>query len=346
MLDSLIRTPSIPLYSAARAQSEAPAAELQTAPPRGESAPLPPNAKLMQATLQSAKQLYAALQSQQRDAAAGRPPAGETQDRKALALHQLDGNLRGLSAAGYRLAPEAASAMAAENDAALDAAPQLLREQAPTLADHQMYPDSVLWDNIAKAIGGINDNYLGVYENVVGKYTAFYQAFSDILAKLGSLISSNDKGDKVTLEVGQLVTLLEKLKTDFSLPNSAAILFPKQGAKATEAQAKQWASELGLPDGCVKPLPGGGYGVVLDLGPITVMTTELNKLGSGKVELDNAKFQSWKAGFDAQEEKLKNTLQTLTQKYSNANSLFDNLVKVLSSTISSCLETAKSFLQI
>ncbi|MGL4930513.1 MAG: IpaD/SipD/SspD family type III secretion system needle tip protein, partial [Plesiomonas sp.] len=36
---------------------------------------------------------------------------------------------------------------------------------------------------------------------------------------------------------------------------------------------------------------------------------------------------------------------TLTQKYSNANSLFDNLVKVLSSTISSCTETCKSFLQ-
>ncbi|EPB7318004.1 IpaD/SipD/SspD family type III secretion system needle tip protein, partial [Salmonella enterica subsp. enterica] len=32
-------------------------------------------------------------------------------------------------------------------------------------------------------------------------------------------------------------------------------------------------------------------------------------------------------------------------KYSNANSLYDNLVKVLSSTISSSLETAKSFLQ-
>ncbi len=45
------------------------------------------------------------------------------------------------------------------------------------------------------------------------------------------------------------------------------------------------------------------------------------------------------------EENMKTTLQTLTQKYSNANSLYDNLVKVLSSTISSCMEAAKSFLQ-
>ncbi|HBW2601677.1 TPA: IpaD/SipD/SspD family type III secretion system needle tip protein, partial [Salmonella enterica subsp. enterica] len=64
-----------------------------------------------------------------------------------------------------------------------------------------------------------------------------------------------------------------------------------------------------------------------------------------KLEMDNAKYQAWQSGFKAQEENLKTTLQTLTQKYSNANSLYDNLVKVLSSTISSSLETAKSFLQ-
>ncbi|EFW2538214.1 IpaD/SipD/SspD family type III secretion system needle tip protein, partial [Shigella flexneri] len=44
------------------------------------------------------------------------------------------------------------------------------------------------------------------------------------------------------------------------------------------------------------------------------------------------------------DETMKNNLQTLVQKYSNANSIFDNLVKVLSSTISSCTDTDKLFL--
>ncbi len=79
------------------------------------------------------------------------------------------------------------------------------------------------------------------------------------------------------------------------------------------------------------------------------MVTDITGLGAAgsdsKLEMDNAKYQAWQSGFKAQEENLKTTLQTLTQKYSNANSLYDNLVKVLSSTISSSLETAKSFLQ-
>ncbi|VEA75394.1 cell invasion protein SipD [Salmonella enterica subsp. arizonae] len=79
------------------------------------------------------------------------------------------------------------------------------------------------------------------------------------------------------------------------------------------------------------------------------MVQDISGLGKpgddSKLEMDNAKYQAWQAGFKAQEENLKTTLQTLTQKYSNSNSLYDNLVKVLSSTISSSLETAKSFLQ-
>ncbi len=33
-----------------------------------------------------------------------------------------------------------------------------------------------------------------------------------------------------------------------------------------------------------------------------------------KLEMDNAKYQAWQSGFKAQEENLKATLQTLTQK--------------------------------
>ncbi|EBS4098559.1 type III secretion system needle tip protein SipD, partial [Salmonella enterica subsp. enterica serovar Bareilly] len=106
--------------------------------------------------------------------------------------------------------------------------------------------------------------------------------------------------------------------------------------------------ELNLPEACLKPA-GAGYVVLVDLAPVQKMVDDLNGLGTpgsdSKLEMDNAKYQAWQSGFKAQEENMKTTLQTLTQKYSNANSLYDNLVKVLSSTISSCMEAAKSFLQ-
>ncbi|EBA3269737.1 SPI-1 type III secretion system needle tip complex protein SipD, partial [Salmonella enterica] len=134
--------------------------------------------------------------------------------------------------------------------------------------------------------------------------------------------------------------------------NSNTVLFPAQsgsGVKvATEVEARQWLSELNLPNSCLKSY-GSGYVVTVDLTPLQKMVQDIDGLGApgkdSKLEMDNAKYQAWQSGFKAQEENMKTTLQTLTQKYSNANSLYDNLVKVLSSTISSSLETAKSFLQ-
>ncbi|WP_434626748.1 type III secretion system needle tip protein SctA [Chromobacterium sp. CV08] len=287
--------------------------------------------------------------------------AGELDDARnslTVSARLLDGNLRGIAQSDYAMSAEQKQDLgAALEDAFADAEPQaraigapmLYSAKAPTGEDMS---DSKLWKEIADAIGGIKDNYLGIYENVVGQYTDFYKAFSDkVLAKIGKWIESGGDGNKVKLNVGELKKALEDLIKDFSLPNKAAVLFPTQakGDGAIEggdkAAAEKWADEMGLPRSCVQQT-GGKWVVVIDTTPITTMKDNVPAPGTGVVEMDNAKFQSWQSGFKAQEENLKNTLQTLTQKYSNANSLFDNLVKVLSSTISSCLETAKSFLQI
>lgn len=58
----------------------------------------------------------------------------------------------------------------------------------------------------------------------------------------------------------------------------------------------------------------------------------------------SAEYQAFQAGFDAQEQIIQTTMQTMTQKYNTAVSLVDNLYKILSSTISSCTETLKAYL--
>lgn len=316
-------------------------------------------------------------------------------DTQTLTTQQLSGSLNSVAQSGYVMSAEQKSKLQADiADTLADAPPTARDFAAPMLfsapgATGDVISDRELWDLISESIGNIKDGYLGVYENVVGKYIDFYQAFSDILSKMSGWISSNDKGDKVTLSVGELYDALKQLKAKYEdgvlfpssgttskaeaekkakelgLPDSCVqqqgngyvvvgngVLFPSSGT-STETEAKKWAKELGLPESCVKEKPEGSgkYVVVIDTGPVQKMMTALEGLAGGvpekgkKVEMDNAKFQSWQSGFKAQEENLKNMLQTLTQKYSNANSLFDNLVKVLSSTISSCTETAKSFLQ-
>ncbi|WP_279608327.1 type III secretion system needle tip protein SctA [Burkholderia ambifaria] len=259
-----------------------------------------------------------------------------------------------------------------ENDA--DTPEQRTQLQQKLKAEHTKYPpgiraklndsvdktvfenDAELWEKIAEYIGNIGKDYLEVHENVVGQYTEFYKAYSDILSKMGGWITPGKDGNSVKLNVTALKNELKKLHDRYSLPSTAGVLFPAKNSDgslqgANKDKAEGWADALGLPGSCVKEFRAGSgkYAVVVDMTPINTIMRDLGGLGSadndGNVGLDNAKFQAWQSGFKAQEENLKTTLQTLTQKYSNSNSLYDNLVKVLSSTISSCTETCKSFLQ-
>ncbi|HHR6406452.1 TPA: type III secretion system needle tip protein SctA [Providencia alcalifaciens] len=228
-----------------------------------------------------------------------------------------------------------------------------------TISGQVMMSDAELWEKISKSIGDINDSYLKMYESTVAGYTYFYQKFSEkILSQMGSWVQPGKDGNSVKLLANNITATLWSIVNACEGNNNTGdpsyVLLPPQSGGLpvktfTEDEAKMWASELGLPSSCVQAR-NGGYVVLPDLTPLKTMLNELEDLKKANgwkdpIELDNAKYQAWQAGFKSQEENLKTTLQTLTQKYSNANSLYDNLVKVLSSTISSCLETAKSFLQ-
>ncbi|ASG87085.1 SPI-1 type III secretion system needle tip complex protein SipD [Salmonella enterica] len=276
------------------------------------------------------------------------PVSEENNDERTLARQQLTSSLNALAKSGVSLSAEQNEGLRS----AFSAPALALFSAAPMAQPRTTISDAEIWDMVSQNISAIGESYLGVYENVVAVYTDFYQAFSDILSKMGGWLLPGKDGNTVKLDVTSLKSELNNLIGKYNQTNKNTILFPAQsgsGVKgATEAEARQWLSELNLPDSCLKST-GSGYVVIVDLTPLQKMVQDIGGLGSpggdAKLEMDNAKYQAWQSGFKAQEENLKTTLQTLTQKYSNANSLYDNLVKVLSSTISSSLETAKSFLQ-
>lgn len=273
------------------------------------------------------------------------PVSEENNDERTLARQQLTSSLNALAKSGVSLSAEQTEGLRS----AFSAPALALFSTAPMAQPRATISDAEIWDMVSQNISAIGDNYLGVYENVVAVYTDFYQAFSDILSKMGGWLSPGKDGNTVKLNVDELKSEIRSLVNKYNQVTKNTILFPSQTGSgvttATRAEAEQWIKELNLPDSCLKA-SGSGYVVLVDTGPLNKMITDLNGIGSGSaLEMDNAKYQAWQSGFKAQEENLKTTLQTLTQKYSNANSLYDNLVKVLSSTISSSLETAKSFLQ-
>ena len=269
-------------------------------------------------------------------------------DERLLERHQYVGRLKALAAAGIPLS--AGQKQALSELFSVSGFYMLAHvRQAPSGVD---LSDAELWEMVTDKISATGEHYLGVYEIVVAVYTRFYQNYSNILSALGGWLLPGKDGNNVKLDVTSLMQALNQLLQEYGSPSEKTVLFPAQSGGtligATETEARQWLEELNLPETCLKPV-GTGYVVLVDLTPVQKMVDDLNGLGrpgdDSKLEMDNAKYQAWQSGFKAQEENMKTTLQTLTQKYSNANSLYDNLVKVLSSTISSCMEAAKSFLQ-
>ncbi|ECJ2541645.1 SPI-1 type III secretion system needle tip complex protein SipD [Salmonella enterica subsp. salamae] len=293
----------------------------------------------------SLSQAAAKAQQAQQTLRSTLPVSEENNDERTLARQQLTSSLNALAKSDVSLSAEQHEGL--RN--AFSAPALALFSTAPMAQPRTTISDVDIWNMVSQNISAIGENYLGVYENVVAVYTDFYQAFSNILSKMGGWLSPGKDGNTVKLNVSALENEINDLINTYKQPDKNTILFPSQTGSgvttATKAEAEQWIKELNLPDSCLKA-SGSGYVVLVDTGPLEKMVSDLNGIGSGSaLELDNAKYQAWQAGFKAQEENLKTTLQTLTQKYSNANSLYDNLVKVLSSTISSSLETAKSFLQ-
>ncbi|MTC48138.1 type III secretion system needle tip protein SctA (plasmid) [Providencia sp. PROV188] len=305
---------------------------------------------------------YADLKVKQLLSLNGERPTLETMNEKinerVLTRQHVEGALKSLASSHVVLTEEQKQQLQQGFGENL---PKLLMLNAGdnTISGQVMMSDAELWEKISESIGDINDSYLKMYESTVAGYTYFYQKFSEkILAQMGSWVQPGKDGNSVKLSARAITDtlwgILNACKGEKGTEDPSYVLLPPQSGGSpvetfTEDEAKMWAAELGLPSSCVQPR-NGGYVVLPDLTPLETMLNELEELkqasSNGSVlELDNAKYQAWQAGFKSQEENLKTTLQTLTQKYSNANSLYDNLVKVLSSTISSCLETAKSFLQ-
>jgi invasin D len=200
------------------------------------------------------------------------------------------------------------------------------------------------FEKLLELIDLIKNGYLAGYEHIISAYTNFFAAFNArITAMMSKWVDGANDGKDVKLKAGELHAALTQLINDYSHPNPDSILFPKPGeGGASEEEADKWRQALGLPDSCLKPNGDGTWCVVIDTGPLTLMKKDLPS--SGTVTWNTAKYNQWQTGFNAQEERLKNMLQSLTQKYSNANSYHDNFNKTLSAHLNQFADMLRAML--
>jgi len=207
-------------------------------------------------------------------------------------------------------------------------------------------------DGLQDLIGIIGSDYLDVYAQLVSAYSELYKEFNDtILAKLAEWTFGDDSTGKgrVRINVVELGKALDDLIAKYSAPNAEGVLFPVPGADgsvsgASKEDAEKWLKAMGLPASCLHQLADGSYCVSMDLSPLTSMLDSLPPIDYEEFAiLFPAEFQAWQGGFNAQQQAMESALQQFTQKYVNANSIHDNVQKIMSSTISSLMDMLKAF---
>ncbi|MNU48650.1 Cell invasion protein SipD [compost metagenome] len=212
--------------------------------------------------------------------------------------------------------------------------------------DVRVKSSNEFFDKLLELIDLIKNGYLAGYEHIIAAYSDFFSDFNaEILAKMKDWIKGGDDGKEVTLLTGELRAALKSLIKKYTHPSPDSVLYPdpeKGGVSREEADA--WRKALGLPESCLKKNADGTYCVVIDIGPLTTMLDSVPNPWVGMVVWDTAKFQAWQTGFNSQEERMKNMLQSFTQKYSNANAYHDNFNKTLSSHLNQYADMLKAML--
>lgn len=215
---------------------------------------------------------------------------------------------------------------------------------------NKIYSDKELCEIIARLMGGINTNYLKVYEYAVKQQSELWKDISTMQTNLNSYFKAT--GDKIVFDFN---TFRNVYITPLLLKYQGAMfrIYPRQAyTYVSEAEAQKWANELGAAK-AVKmagvPDPNNWY-VSADESPVMKIlesTYEFaRRVGTDKtVELTPTEFQSWLTGFNVQIENAKTNTQTITTKYSSANSLYDSIIKLLTNSVSALFDSAKEYMR-
>ncbi|MFQ6283733.1 IpaD/SipD/SspD family type III secretion system needle tip protein [Yersinia enterocolitica] len=215
--------------------------------------------------------------------------------------------------------------------------------------------DRGLCDKIRDLMNDVKDDYLSVFESAVEVQMTFWREFTETQAMLAKYTSAS--GSDIKIEVKQLRDELNKYISNIA---EKYVIYPNREDlwwHVTQEDAIKWAKALGIPESNVRfmthyILQDGflykveRFGVTVDIEPLEKMLSDLNALTSGdSITMNPAKYQAWLTGFNAHVENIKTSCQTITTKYSSANSLYDSLIKLLTSTITTMTESAKEYLK-
>lgn len=207
---------------------------------------------------------------------------------------------------------------------------------------------SDFYAQISALLGALKTEWLSKYQDAMEKFIEFYKEFSDIMEELkpGAV---GDKGD-IVIDFSKVHAKLKELELRYGLDANALASFPSESA------AEAFKESLGLPGLTISgPSADGQFHVKMDLSAVKDIrksmwnettpgddTTEGEPWPDGE-KMDSAKYNAWVSAKDSNMEQIKHVSKVLGEKLNEMTQKFDNIVKILSSTIDKITDADMSF---
>ncbi|WP_230350810.1 IpaD/SipD/SspD family type III secretion system needle tip protein [Lelliottia sp. WAP21] len=198
----------------------------------------------------------------------------------------------------------------------------LQSDYGDTISDWEIYED------ICNKLGYMQTHYMDVYAQVTEQYQLYME---DVNSFKASLTNYMDNGaDEIKLDIPGILNEVDKVIDKWSVTPLLTV--------TTKEEADYWQDQLGL------PYTNGpeGYSFYVNLTPMYDIRDSVTKLSS---TVSTARFNQWQNSVNSACSTIESDTQIIAQKYSQANTVFNNLAKILSSTMDALYQTDKEFLR-
>lgn len=204
---------------------------------------------------------------------------------------------------------------------------------------------SELWAVMALAIGNIKSDYVDFYADLMQKYTELYEAYNNTVQKASSsAVSGGPDGNDVYFNQTQMDNGYKAFEEEVRKIDLGSV---ENWGSMTQEERDSMTATL-APAFKIDPTSGK---ISFDLDQYNNRLPFPNSTGHSTVPGDyiltvpTASYQAWLASFNAIGTGLQSNMQSFAQRYTQANSTFDNLNKVLSGAISSLADSAREVLK-
>jgi len=243
------------------------------------------------------------------------------------------------------LLPKIAPGLVADDDAAAGEPGSSPQMQNPADTD----VSGLVWNShgeffaqIGELLEVLKNEWLSKYQDALAKFLDFYKKFSDIMEGLKPS-ASGDKGN-VKIDFTEVHAELTKLAKEYGLDHNALASF------SSEKEAQAFRDSLALPGLKVTgPGENGKFHVKMDVSAVDDLISSMENPNipgwplPSTLVMDSAQYNAWVSQKDSNMEQVKHISKVLGEKLNEMTQKYDNIVKILSSSIDKMSEANKAY---